>query len=490
MTQENNKNKPTLKSKEIMSFFKSIKNAFGGSDNEDYDVFGQPTTFVNPFSKDKNVPGNRDHENDVVPIEVDEHEEYALDAEFADKAARLMNEHTQAVIDMIKGNWKKEREQLLAKVDEANKFVEEAREKLQVGEANRRQAQTRAEDLSTKLAEMEAEMDKVNVDKMSLESRLKAMEVRSEDDDELNKKVEEQEAAIEDLKKQIGEKDAEIERLDNMVNHDGPTMEELNQQIRKRDELVEGLRANVAELEEKLNAAAEDLKAAEELQKTIEQVEEFKEKKVAEIATLRQQVGDLQQRAIEYDELRKAHIVLKEENEGLQKNIEQLEQTAKQNAEVTNRRSIETGNLIDGLKQQLASASALAEDYKRRFNSLSADGNEKQANFAKITAERDDAKAELKRIQVTLSKKQHEAQAMSDAIVEKDRRIASLLQEMEQLKANPAQRVAATTYVDDSAYEDDPAIKDAVGEIDDIDWVDDGNQPPHPGEDPRQLSLF
>jgi hypothetical protein len=26
--------------------------------------------------------------------------------------------------------------------------------------------------------------------------------------------------------------------------------------------------------------------------------------------------------------------------------------------------------------------------------------------------------------------------------------------------------------------------------IDDIDWDDDGSMPPHPGEDPRQLSLF
>ena len=53
-----------------MSFFNSIKKAFGGSGDEEYDVFGQPTTFVNPFSKDKNVPG-REHEEDDVKIAVD-----------------------------------------------------------------------------------------------------------------------------------------------------------------------------------------------------------------------------------------------------------------------------------------------------------------------------------------------------------------------------------------------------------------------------------
>ena len=34
--------------------------------------------------------------------------------------------------------------------------------------------------------------------------------------------------------------------------------------------------------------------------------------------------------------------------------------------------------------------------------------------------------------------------------------------------------------------QDDPALN----AIDDIDWDDDGTLPPHPGEDPRQLSLF
>ena len=117
-----------------MSFFKSIKSAFGGSDGEDYDVFGQPTTFVNPFSKDKNLV-EREHDQEELQIEVSQQEEYAIDAEYADKAARLMNEHTQAVIDMIKGTWKKEREDLLKVVEDAKKSIEENNEKMKVNEA-------------------------------------------------------------------------------------------------------------------------------------------------------------------------------------------------------------------------------------------------------------------------------------------------------------------------------------------------------------------
>ena len=466
-----------------MSFFKSIKNAFGGSDGDDYDVYGQPTTFVNPFSKDKNVP-DREHDKDEVCIEVDEREEYAIDAEFADKAARLMNEHTQAVIDMLKGNWKKEREELLAMAEEAKKFVEESKEKMQAVEANRRQAQTRANDLSAKIAEIEADCEKLDLEKKSLESRIKAMETRGDDSAELNSKIQEMSSTIEDLERRLADRDAEIERRDSipLPANDGPTVEELTQQVEQRDELIERLRNNATELEERLNAATEELKAAENM---VGQVEEFKDKKNAEIASLRQQVIDLQRRSSEFDELRKAHIVLKEENEGLQKNVEQLEQTAKQNAEVQNRRSIETGNLIDGLKHQLASVTAVAEDYKRKYNSLSVDGNEKAANFAKITAERDDAKAELKRTQVTLQKKQHEAQAMADAITEKDRRIAALVQQVEELK-KPTPQTPSFAANDDPIEQDDPAMR----AIDDIDWEDDGSMPPHPGEDPRQLSLF
>lgn len=474
-----------------MSFFKSIKSAFGGSEGDDYDVYGQPTTFVNPFSKDKNVP-ERDKDDDVK-IEVDQHEEYAIDAEFADKAARLMNEHTQAVIDMLKGNWKKEREDLIKECEEAKKVVDEYKEKMQANEANRRQAQNRSAELTSKVEELEAAQEKLEIEKKSLESRMKAMEARGDNADELTQKVEEQNATIADLQRQVEEKDAEIERRDSMPlpANDGPTVEQLNQQIEQRDDLIERLRANIEEMEGRLNAAAEELKAAEELQKAVEQVEEFKDKKNSEIASLRQQIIDLQKRSSEFDELRKAHIVLKADNEGLQKTIEQLEQTAKQNAEVQNRRSIETGNLIDGLKQQLASVTAVAEDYKRKYNSLSVDGNEKAANFAKITAERDDAKAELKRTQVTLQKKQHEAQAMSDAIAEKDRRIAALMAEVEELKS-AAQRPAQQTQFADGGFATEPVAQDdpAMGAIDDIDWADDGSMPPHPGEDPRQLSLF
>ena len=196
-----------------MSFFKSIKSAFGGSDGEDYDVFGQPTTFVNPFSKDKNLV-EREHDQEELQIEVSQQEEYAIDAEYADKAARLMNEHTQAVIDMIKGTWKKEREDLLKVVEDAKKSIEENNEKMKVNEANKRQAQTRANDLSAKIAELEADHDKIELEKKSLESRIKAMEARGDGSDELNKKIEEQDATIEDLKKQLQALGMKAQRAD------------------------------------------------------------------------------------------------------------------------------------------------------------------------------------------------------------------------------------------------------------------------------------
>jgi len=250
-----------------MSFFKSIKSAFGGSEDE-YDVFGQTTSFVNPFSKDKNVAEKSQHIEENVGIEVNEHEGDAITAEFADRATKLMNEHTMAVIDMIKGSWKKEREDLLKKVEEAQKMVDDSKEKMQVNEANRRQAQNRASDLTSKVAELEAQLEKMDIDKKSAESRLKAMEAKGDKSEELNGRIEELNSKneelngiIDDLKKQLAERDAEIERRDNLLAQaeDGPSVEQLNQQIEQRDELIARLRGNNTELQEQLGAANEDL---------------------------------------------------------------------------------------------------------------------------------------------------------------------------------------------------------------------------------------
>lgn len=473
-----------------MSFFKSIKSAFGGSDNEEYDVFGQPTSFVNPFSKDKNVPNHdQDNGNNDAKMELDKHEEYAVDAEFTDRVARLMNEHTQVVTEMIKKAWKKEHDELLAAAEEAKKTVQECKEKMQANEVSKKQVQAQTKDLADKIAELEAERDSLNVDKKSLENRIRMMESQEEGAEALSKKIDEQEETINDLRDQLADREAEIARRDEIAaaQQEGPSVEDLQQELNQRDETIGELRANVAELESKLNVANDELKDAEELQKTFDEVQDFLEKKNTEIAALRQQVANMKQLESDYDEMRKTNIVLKDENEGYQKTIEQLEQTARQTAEVQNRRSIETGNLIDGLKQQLASVSAVAEDFKRKYNSLSVDGNEKAANFARISAERDDAKAELQRTKVTLQKKQHEAQAMKDAMDEKDRQIAALKQQLaEAEKAKAAPAAAPAAVIDEPIPQDDPTLR----AIDDIDWEDDGSLPPHPGEDPRQLSLF
>ena len=469
-----------------MSFIKSIKSAFGGSDSEEYDVFGQPTTFVNPFSKDKNVLNREQAEPDQVKVELDQQEEYAIDAEFADKAVRLMNEHTQVLTDAIKRAWQKEREDLLAAAEDAKKCVEEYKEKIQANEAGKKQVQARAKELTDKIAELEAQRDALDVDKKGLENRIRVMEAQGDGLAELNRQVEEMTATIADLRQQVEEKDAEIERRDKIAAEleEGPSVEQLQNEIEQRDQNIETLNASVADLEERLKVAEEELKAAEELQKKFEEVQEFMEKKNAQVAALREQVADMKKLESDFDEMRKTNIVLNEENENFRKTVEQLEQTARQNAEVQNRRSIETGNLIDGLKQQLASVSAVAEDFKRKYNSLSVDGNEKAANFAKISAERDDAKAELKRTQVTLQKKQHETQAMKDAIDEKDRQIAALRQQLAELEK--AQPEVKDEPLFGDVIQEDPALR----AIDEIEWEDDGSMPPHPGEDPRQLSLF
>ena len=78
---------------------------------------------------------------------------------------------------------------------------------------------------------------------------------------------------------------------------------------------------------------------------------------------------------------------------------------------------------------------------------------------------------------------------MADAIADKDRRIAMLMQQIEEMskaKADAPAAAAEDAFAAQSGLQNDPALN----AIDDIDWDDDGSLPPHPGEDPRQLSLF
>jgi hypothetical protein len=76
---------------------------------------------------------------------------------------------------------------------------------------------------------------------------------------------------------------------------------------------------------------------------------------------------------------------------------------------------------------------------------------------------------------------------MKDAMDEKDRQIAALKQQLaEAEKAKAAPAAAPAAVIDEPIPQDDPTLR----AIDDIDWEDDGSLPPHPGEDPRQLSLF
>ena len=453
-----------------MSLIDLIKNACGGSDDKEYDVFGQPTTFVNPFAKDKIVANHEAGKSqDEVQVDVDKQEGYAIDAEFADKAARLMDEHTQAVIGMIKGSWKTEREELLKQVEDAKKAVEDIKAQMQSNEANRRQAQSRANDMSARISEVEAEREKFEIENKSLQSRLKAMEAKGGVDN-LN-------AELDRVKKELEEQTAEVECLTAAAKEaaEGPSVEELNKQIQQRDEVIEQLRVNNSEIQERLAEYEEELKGAEELQAALVEVEQFKEKKNAEIAALRQQVAEYKSRDTEFDQMRKDCIVLRDDNEKLNREIEELKATA----EVQYRRSVEAGNTIDGLKSQLAQAKASADDINNKFNALNADGNEKQANFAKIVAERDDARAELKRAKVLQDRLQHEANAMKDAIVEKDRQIAALRQ-MAASKMSAAMPASAPL---------DNDIPFDSGEDAFVDDADDTARPPHPGDD-SQLTLF
>jgi len=483
-----------------MSFFNSIKRAFGVSDDNDtFDYEMSRNSYVNPFRKENNSSSaqGKDHQ-DQQP-----NEDYAIDAEFADRAAQLMNQHAVAVAKKIEQQWLQEKERLLKQVKQAQEQVAAANEKMKAHDAQRRSAMNKANDLTNKIATMQSEQEQSNIQNKSLQNKIKALEVKGDGTEKMTQEINRLNGVVADLRKQLDQARQQPQQDNAKLVKE---MEALKQQNVQKTQQCEELTKQLNDCKEQLDDANANLEAAELLKDKIEEVEVFKEKKNAEIASLRQQITEMQKRTSEYDEMRKKLIVAENESAKQQKAIDELNQMAKQNAEVQNRRNIDTGNQIDDLKQQLNAVAALAEDYKARLNAVYAQGNEATTKVERLTQERDDAKAELKQTQQNLEKAQHEVQAVSDALSDKDRQIAQLKAQLQQhaektakiaalfgssiTPEQPAEPAPAATEEPsaDSKHESDDALDIDVSDIDN--WPEDRDDENPDPDNTRQLSIF
>jgi len=488
-----------------MAIIKSIKSALGFSDGDDYDYL-EPThvAYVNPFSKDNNVP---EHDKGEEKVTVDQKQEYAIDAEYADKAARLMNEHAQAVMELVQQQWKREKDELLKRVEQADKVVAEAKEKMQANDAQRRTAQTRANDLAKQIATLQSEREQSDVEKKSLANRIKAMEMRNDDAGKTAQDVEKLTRHIEALRKQLSDKDKQLAEKDKLMADakqaaaNPQEIDQLKAKLQERDALVVKLQDESKAMQEQLDQANEELQMAEEVQKQLEEVKEFKDKKNNEIATLKQQVNDMQRRTSEYDEMRKKLLVMEEENNNLKTEVENLNAQVDKSARTLEQRGIYAGNQIDRLKGELRTATATIEDLRDKYNSLSTTDSQRDDEINKLADELAEARAELKSTQIKLEKKQHELNAATDALNEKDRRIAALARQVPATQDTVQEEVRENKLFDSRSAAPKPATSSLLDDLDEVDWVepenvpdnqpqDDGVMPPHPGDDPRQLSLF
>ena len=341
-----------------MSFFNKFKRALGfnseGDDIDELDYYEMSgrTPYVNPFKKPDAEPQQqqqpRQHEHDTEPehqIDVEVQPEgipQELMAPFSAYINRIRQEAAQQVRD--------EQERMKALVEKAegksqatDENLAQAKEKLAVSEAQRRAAQTRANDLAARVAALEAEEEQLILEKKSLLNKLKVMQVRNDMD----------EASMDDVER--------MAKLADEVQEKSALIEERDRQILQLTEQVQQLTQQTSRLQDQLDEANTNLEIVEKLQEQLQEVALFKEKKNNEVLALKERIAEFEQQGVLADEQLKAQLKLAQEQElKLKKQIEEMNRKAKVNAERQNRRDIDLANHIDDLKQQLATVSKTA----------------------------------------------------------------------------------------------------------------------------------
>ena len=351
-----------------MSFFNKLKRAFGfNSDGEDldevvdYDLSKSP--FSNPFRRNDSTrhdlydTTDEQHDEPAVPVPVPQPKRVEVKQQRipADTPAQDLPEpkaepaspapdHSaliDAVIVLINDSLPPMMKQYINADTQRNDVVkalqphlakatettdQDLKLRLKQSDMLRRAAQNRANDLSQRITELEGENEKLELERKSLESHMKVMQVSL---------------------------------LNATPAQDGnqPGAEDLRKEIEQRDNAI-------ATLQEQLNEANENLKIAEHIEKRIQEMEQHKQQRDNETRKLRERIAQLENETKNIDSLKAQCQLALEENTRLKKEIDDMMRKTLETNNKHNRRDIELANRINDLKAQLASAAKLSEGYK------------------------------------------------------------------------------------------------------------------------------
>lgn len=518
-----------------MNFANGLKKLFGVSDNNGFDDdieyygSGHPA-YVNPFKKDEK--NEDDNEPQYSPIETLPETELNITLDDEKQGQILPQETIDAFVELLNGIAVSTREKTLAKATEkwgeqkkdiverlatadkaassADERLKELKERLAETDAQRKAAQAQVTTLQEQVKSYEAEKEQFEIENKSLQNKMKVMQVKGEINDEdvqLADEVVNLKKQIKDLEEEYRQKSAINTELVNSLRGDDAAK---TQQIAALQQKLKDFEALSIELKEQLNEANENLQIAEEIQRQIEDLQQLIERKNQEIVALKED------KVLAIEQAKKQALALAEKDkqavEGerddalakigeLEKEIVQLNKTAKQKALTRHERDVETANTIDRLKSQLNEVKVENIHLKKSLGNQSNAGNELNQELADAkqlvqTLERDlkETKDSLSRSKLTTEQDTKQIENLKQELKERDRRLNETMAELDKvLKENKKlQQTPPEAVAQDPGVNSQAQPMQMLDNLDDIDWLstntENGNEDPN--DDKRQMSLF
>lgn len=261
----------------------------------------------------------------------------SLRPQFRDYETNLRKE----VLDNAAERWNKERAEIIDtlkatddKAQKAYEEIEELKERIKATENNRKATLTRYNDLQMKMQELMTAKEKTEMENRSLQNKMKVLQMNEEKGEGSDKAKEELLKLNDELsreRKEAIKSKERITQLQKQVDELRAKGEGAAAPSAANDAMIEDLSAEVAwlhhkldETTEELERANEELAQAQELMAEIDKFEQVKKRKDDEIADLKNKLANSGKKTDnkQLDEL-------KESNEALKKQVEELKQQLK-----------------------------------------------------------------------------------------------------------------------------------------------------------------
>ncbi len=486
-----------------MAFFRSIKRAFGFSDNGDEPndeldgINGERAAkrpYVNPFKTDDepakesgSLEGTTSETSsdevteqllmEVIAIVNRNLPPFVVDNLDVEAERKSIGEELKPSVDAFMKQIKAE----VANSHQNDKStITELQEKVKTTEAQRRAVLAKYNDMQNKVANLEGEREQLELENKSLLNKIKVMKVKAGDTDfsdideavasmESNKR--EVEALTEEYQKKMEITNALLTEFRADASAKGEEVKKLNATLAEKEDALKELQQRCKQLEEQLAEEQPDSDLIAEVQEKIEQFEQIKLKKDQEINDLRQQLAIYESSS---GATNTKIASMKRRNEELEKTISKLTRQAADTSEKRNRRDIEVANQYNDLKTKYTETLKALNETRAEVDRLQAESKVTEGIVNEMSKKNEGLSEQYRDTNALLTLAQDELESAREQIVRLEHEVEQCKKQIienaeEAVKPSVESPEEIQEPIQDEAVEEVMTTPEAEQAIEDID---------------------